>query len=436
MSWKNELTNNALLSKRERFGLAALFICAFVARALWGLGSSLNIEGGDSPFYLELAKRVFTGELSNTAIWAAVGPLYPYFLSLFYFLVPTDLIISTVRIAQSFLDSLLCLVVFDSTRLVFNKRAGFIAAILLTFDPRFILQSSDIATESLFTFLLALSLWLFIRTYRLAQLTPQQKISGYLGATILGLLAAFTRPIALPIPLLLLLLLLLPRPTRTQFILVSLLIAGAFTIVIGWGWYKYQTAGNFVIISEGLTGNFWIGSHGDGQWHGFNHFTNEISELAKKYNGRYAYFEDALATIMADPPAYLKLLALKFTRAYLQPHGTVGVGTEGQSLKEILGLILSGKQNILTLLTAQDFSIKLVIYIFHFTGLLGGLAGIYLSRNNLLKIAPLVSPIVYFTVAYTLLTIIPRYLFPIMLFYLIFAAYALEQAYARLNSRT
>ena len=82
------------------------------------------------------------------------------------------------------------------------------------------------------------------------------------------------------------------------------------------------------------------------------------------------------------------------------------------------------------LIQSEGFFPKLIIYIFHYIGLIGGLIGIYLTRRDWLKVLPLTLPIAYFTIFYTLLTIIPRYLLPIMPLYMIFAAYTFERLHA------
>jgi len=241
------------------------------------------------------------------------------------------------------------------------------------------------------------------------------------GANALLILAALTRAIALPLVLLFDGLLLLPRPTRAQLRWLTLIVVLAVIAIGGWALQIYLTTGQLVVISTGFEGHFWMGSRSDGQWHGILAFEAERKEMQARYGGRDAYVEDALRTIAADPAAYVRLLFTKVAAAYLQPHGTVTF--PGESLKEMAAKVLQGQLSLSELINGSAFWPKLYIYIFHFTGLIGGLIGLWLARRKELAVLPLVIPIVYLTVVYTVLTIIPRYIFPAMPFYIILAAY-------------
>ncbi|MBI5051760.1 MAG: hypothetical protein HZB52_00630 [Chloroflexi bacterium] len=117
----------------------------------------------------------------------------------------------------------------------------------------------------------------------------------------------------------------------------------------------------------------------------------------------------------------------------MQPQGTVSFGNEGESLKDLALQVLNKKMSLNDLIQSSGFFPKLIIYIFHYIGLIGGLIGIILMRRDWLKVLPLTLPIAYFTLFYTLLTIIPRYLLPIMPLYMIFAAYTVEKLYTHLR---
>jgi len=114
----------------------------------------------------------------------------------------------------------------------------------------------------------------------------------------------------------------------------------------------------------------------------------------------------------------------------LQPHGTVSF--PGESLKEMAAKVLRGEMSVNELLRADSFWPKLCIYILHSLSVIGGLAGLWLARREWVKILPLALPLFWISFAYTLLTIIPRYVFPTMPFYTACAAYALMAGRERL----
>jgi hypothetical protein len=255
-----------------------------------------------------------------------------------------------------------------------------------------------------------------------ARSAQRGQFAGYVAATVLLLFASFTRATALPLIVLLPLSLLLPKPSKAQFLGMALMGSMGIVLVTGWVVQNYRATGQWVVISDGLGSNFWMGSRLDGQWHGLVEFNKERADLQSRYGGRDAYVEDALRTIAADPAAYVRLLASKVTQTYSQPYGTVVFG--GESLKNLAAQMLRGERTLTELMKGEAFWPKLIVYVFHYASVLGGLIGLWLARRDWLKVLPLVLPILYFTAAYTFLTIIPRYIFPTMPFYMILAAFA------------
>ncbi|MEK6575707.1 MAG: glycosyltransferase family 39 protein, partial [Chloroflexota bacterium] len=328
---------------------------------------------------------------------------------------------------QAVLDMLMCLTAFDLARRIFDAHVGLLTALILALDLRFIAQAGAINTETIFIFLVVLGVWLFVA----ARAAQGRRLWGYAGSVVILLLSALTRPAALPLPILLIVSLLLPRPTRTQMIAAGLIAGVGMAGFVIYAVRNYQATGQITIISDGLAANFWMGSRSDGQWHGIVEFEKEREGLRERHNGRHAYIEDALQTIVGDPAAYVRLLFVKVTAAYLQPHGTVTFS--GESLKELAMKAVRGQIGIADLVSAEAFWPKLYIYIFHFSGLIGGLIGGWLARREWVKILPLVLPAITFTGVYTILTIIPRYVFPEMPFVMILAAYAAVQLRARVR---
>ena len=398
-------------------GIAAL---ALTLRLSWVLIIWPNppLPGGDALTYLQAGQDLADGGSVNWTVMLAIGPLYPLYLSLFYRLLPEAAILPAIRICQAFMDTAMCLLVFDLGRRLFRARVGLLAASLLALDLRFITQVNNITTETLFIFLFVAGVWAFV-------VARESKKITHLGvANAILMLAAFTRAVALPIPLLLTGSLLLPKPTWQQFLVVGSMVSLVVLGVAGWSARQYQLTGQWVIISDGFGGNFWMGSRDDGQWHGSVRFQAEVDDLRERYNGRLAYLEDSFKTIAADPGAYGRLLFTKLTQTYLQPYGTVTF--PGESLKELLAKVIKGEMALADLITGDYFWPKLYIYLFHFFGLIGGLSGLWLTRRDWLKALPLSLPIVFLTVTYTLLTLIPRYIFPLMPFYMILAAFTIN----------
>lgn len=447
----------------------AIPLVALGLRLSWAFARPPVISpGGDEILYLTIGWGVAAGlpyyTLMDFGI-LAVGPLYPLYLAMLFGpatvvlfpgvvqgvdclarvagylyagcidvessfrLVRLDLVIVFARVGQAMMDTLMCMFVRDIGRRLFGRTTGLAAALLLAMDLRFITQTGSITTETLFIFLLVLGVWAFVA----ARSARRFKTPGCAISVLILFVGALTRPAALPLPALLLASLLLPKPTRRQTVAVGLAIAAGFVAIAAHSIDQYRRTGVVVVISDGVTANFWMGSRGDGQWHGTVEFEKARDEMQARRGTRYAYVEDALNTIAGDPPAYIRLLFRKVTAAYLQPYGTVSF--PGESLKELAVKVARGQIGLSELIGGEAFWPKLTVYIFHFGGLAGALIGVWLARRDWTKIAPLVLPVVTLTGVYTFLTIIPRYIFPGMPFVMILAAYAAVTAAGRARDR-
>ena len=433
MNLKNDLLNK---DSRSLKVLGAIFAAALLARLFWILILTPNYQldgGGDGPLYMWLARTLVEKGwqyLDTNFGTVAVAPVYTIYLAFFHFFFPPESVLTAARIGQAVLDAVSSFAIFDLVQRIFNRRTAWIAALVYALDPRFVVQSGEVYTESLFTSLFLISIWLFAIAHPLPD-PRARSIFKYLIAGASWLIAAFTRAIVLPLAALFGLMTLLPRPSKRQLIALGIAAVVSVTVLVVRSFQLYNAYGRYVIITSGFEGHFWMGSRGDGQWHGIPQFEKERQDLQRRYDGRDAYIEDALNTIIADPLAYARLLFVKATNAYLQPQGTVSFGREGESLKDLALQVLNKKMSLNDLIQSEGFFPKLIIYIFHYIGLIGGLIGITLTRRDWLKVLPLTLPIAYFTIVYTLLTIIPRYLLPIMPLYMIFAAYTFDQAFSR-----
>jgi 4-amino-4-deoxy-L-arabinose transferase-like glycosyltransferase len=417
------------LNRSQTWVLVAIVILALALRLGWVLViiPGRSIDGGDGPYYLNAGRSLIGEGTLNWPAMLTIGPVYPFYISIFDRVLPDDeSVIQAARVGQAFLDIVTCLIMFDLGRRLFETRVGLVAAALFALDLRFIRQTGDISTETIFILLLLASSWAFVWARESTQPLGPRAIL----AAGLGLLAAFTRAIALPIPLLLTGALLLPKPSKAQMLTVGAIVGVVALSVLGWSVRQYQLTGQWVLISDGFGGNFWMGSRSDGQWHGSIGFQKEINDLKVRYNGRLAYMEDAFTTIAANPPAYAKLLVVKGASAYLQPYGTFYFS--GESLKDLVVQTLHGELTLSELVSGDSFWPKLYIYLFHFVGLIGGLIGLWLTRHQWLKLLPITLPILYIPLTYLILTIIPRYLFPIMPFYTVLAAYTLVIVFDKL----
>jgi 4-amino-4-deoxy-L-arabinose transferase-like glycosyltransferase len=421
-----------MTERQTRLALIAVVSLALAVRLWWVLVvvPSPDIAGGDGPFYLKMGRAILEQGLTTAiTMMGTSGPLYPLFFASLYTVLPEDAIMPAARVAQAVMDVLMCGIAFDLGRRVFDARVGLITGLAIALDLRFITQAGAINTETLFTLLLVSSVWVFVIA-RAAE-NDRRKWAGYVVANALFLLATFTRAIAIGLPVLFAGLALLPKPTPAQLKRAALVVGAGALIIGGLTAWTYATTGRIVVISSGLDIQFWMGSRLDGQWHGAEAFEQERAYLIAENPENPPYLRDTFQTIARDPVAYVVLLFRKAAAAYLQPHGTVAF--PGESLKELTIATLRGQITIADLINGEAFWPKLIIYIFHFASVAGGLIGLWLARRDWLKVLPLALPIIYFTAVYTPLVIIPRYVFPTMPFYMLLAAFAGTTLFQRLS---
>lgn len=120
---------------------------------------------------------------------AVRSPGYPLFLLAFVDDPPSDESVSLVMLVQSIIDSLCVLVALLIFRYIVSERWALTAAVLCAVSPHLISATTYMLTETLFTFLMFLSVWLVLRAYSDGQNKSLALVAGLVLAC-----AALTRP--------------------------------------------------------------------------------------------------------------------------------------------------------------------------------------------------------------------------------------------------
>ncbi|HCU98368.1 MAG TPA: hypothetical protein DGM69_03380 [Chloroflexi bacterium] len=202
-----------------------------------------------------------------------------------------------------------------------------------------------------------------------------------------------------------------------------LFLTGFIMVVLPWVIRNWIIFGN-PTIAHGGAAHFWMGAQGDGRSLRKYEMMDEINDLRIGDGGadRYRYVEDAFDIIMNDPVGFLSLRSVRLAEAYMQPFGTVSVG-EVFGTTSIKNLVFDDSRSTLQEIFRQPSLLpKLWIYCFHFGSILASFFYMYKERH--LVVVWMIFPIIifYFTIVYSLLTIIPRYIFPVMSLYLLMSA--------------
>ena len=405
-------------SPRRAISVWWLAAAALALRLAWVLLANPNpsLAGGDGPFYLHLANQIARGNgmQFNGMPMAVVGPVYPAYIAGLQLLVGEPLIQETARVGQALLSAVLALVLYAIGCRLHSTAAGLWAAGLFALDLRFIVEAGSISTETLFSLMLMLTVLAYL------QARAHAKPAWWMLAGVLAGLTALTRAVAQLLPFVMLAHVWLQRRPRVAGRHQLLLLAGFAVAVAPW------VARNWVVfgspsIGEGGAAHFWLGATGSGMWTGNEQMMVDVERLRiAPGSPQFAYLADAFHTILGNPARYIGLRLQRMLGAYAQPFGTVAVaGVFGDvSLKAAAGTW----RTAVAMLGYPVFWLKLWIYLWHFGSVLLSAACVarYWRKPGVWLLPLLV--IGYMSVLYAMLTIIPRYLFPIMPLYVVLAA--------------
>ncbi len=423
----------AALSPQQRLWLVGLLLVALVLRLGWVLlvDPEPKLKGGDGPFYLHLGDQIANGRgLRYGEPVAVVGPVYPAYLAGLQLLFGKVWVVAGARVGQAIIGAVLTALLFALGRRWKGPRVGLVAAGLAAVDFRLIVESGSIYTESLLSTLLMLSLWLYVLSLERGRMHW-----WVLTGVVIGV-AALTRGVVQLLPLALLAHLGAQRTGRGIWRGWGWLLAGFMLVVSPWMMRNWLLFGS-PMISHGGAAHFWMGARGEGRSLRKDEMLSEIETLRIEGGGadRYSYFADALGIIASDPLRFVWLRAHRMTEAYLQPFGTVtlGVVLGDESIKTMLSR--GSGYSMGEVAALPSFWPKLWIYTLHF-GSIGLALFCSLARWRQWREWSLFAiPILYFSGVYMVLTIIPRYLFPIMPLYLLLAAGALVDFRLNMSGR-
>jgi 4-amino-4-deoxy-L-arabinose transferase-like glycosyltransferase len=179
------------------------------------------------------------------------APLYPLTIGSVYWVFGERPLL--VLLLQCLLHAGTCVLLFDLTRRLFGQRAALIAGVLCAVHPVLLRYVPDLHLETLFTFLVTLTIWLTERFARLRDIR-----TGALLGVAFGL-ATLTKSVILLYPGLFAIALLytLSRAKKQLPIrgLATMFVAMALTIS-PWTIRNYKATGHFVPVSSGFSDAF------------------------------------------------------------------------------------------------------------------------------------------------------------------------------------
>lgn len=424
---------------RDNIWLTIILITAAIPRLIYAF--SLEIErvyrGGDSRWYLINGKALFSGEVAGSIDGMAfdisvipVAPLYLVFLgAIQQIFTEITTIVLSVRMIQIALSLLAIYLAYRIGCKLYNKSAGLITAGALALSPAFIFEPSLLLTESLYIFWMTAGIWIYVEFIVQPEDTPNLRWKPLIFTAILLGLATLTRAVLLLFPLGIAGHIIIASgwklwrralPYALGFLLAYAAVASTWTI------YNLVYWDRLVIGSDQLMPVIWRGAVTDDG----NPWQND--ELL----GESTPAEQAAEVISSDPAGYIQLRLRELAGSYARPHGVVDI--PGRSLREVFSVWRQNDGSIGGLLKAiqGDYVwLKLIIYAFHYVGMLAGVVGMWLTRRQWRLSLVLIGYIIYTTLLHIVVLALPRYIFPTQVFFWIFAGVTLAKMWQFMQQR-
>jgi 4-amino-4-deoxy-L-arabinose transferase-like glycosyltransferase len=399
-------------------------------RLAYGLTQSplavYDTEGGDSGWYLENGFTLVTGQQRGVipvdVSKLPTAPLYLALIGVAQATLPPAGAIIAIRVLQAVMGAATCYFVYRLAWVVADDEcAGLVAAAALAIHPAFVLESAQILTETLYIFLATGGLWLYVAAFR-------ERARGVALAGVLLGLATLTRAVLLIFPLGLAIHLLLTLGWRVGLKQAAVLLAAYAVVVFSWTAYNLVTYHRWVIGAEGMIAFLYIGATEEG-WQGPEAVDASLGvtdPATQPPPTQEDYLEAAGEVIGSDLSGYIARRVTRLAGAFWQPHGTTFFS--GESLKSLVADWWGDDRSIGSLFGlagAEAFWPKLSMYVFHFGGIIGGLAGLWFTRRRWPVTLPLLGFLVYTLLIHLVLEALPRYLFPLQVVWWVFAGAAL-----------
>lgn len=391
---------------------AAVFVAALVLRVAFLAMSEANVTEGDPKFYLEIAENLRAGEgYREGHLLAYRPPAFPAFIAGVQSLFGEELL--RLRLAQSVLGALLCVLILALGWRLGGLRVGVLAAGFAACYPPLVRISSEILSENLFLCLLLGALYCLLRS------RDGHRLPWQLGAGVLFGLAALTREVGLVVLLATLIWQVLERRSLSAGLANwAMVLITCLLVVSPWTVRNYQQFERLVPVSTNGGINFYMGNNpqatGEFRWAiapGARWNQPSPKGALELEAGRLG-FEAGLEFIESEP---LRFVSLSLKRAWIMLGPAYAVEA-GQSAPELIYRLVW-------------FAMYCALFAFGLVGALFLLASPYRNPCLLLYLAvlALMAPHVI-TVAN------PRYQLPIVPLLVLLSAMAVEYYVLRRRS--
>jgi len=337
-------------------------------------------------------------------------PLYPFFLALIYKLFGAEKTgIIVIRLVQSFLGVLTCLLVYLIATRIFNQKIGILSSLIVAVHPAIIAYTGLHLTETLFIFLLSLFVLYFIKSYFVYSISTKDTfLCGLFWS-----LTVLNREELLLFPIFIILgLFWIGKEFKSVAKYAIVFLAGALIILGPWITRNYINFHKFVPVTKGGGEVLYVSNYLDPgeKWTPDGERFHRILQDAK-INIHSSYVKETIKNLKDmlryRPFEYLDMLWKKFKELWLHPSGLYQIPIK---------------------------SLKITYLLIHY--LLLCLCGIGIINSFALKnqkIIPLILLLVYVTIFHVLILFpLARYMLPFLPYVFIFSTSGFFYFYDRI----
>jgi 4-amino-4-deoxy-L-arabinose transferase-like glycosyltransferase len=385
-----------------------IFAIALIPRFSWFFVKGKNLDitipaGGDAIGYDQLAVNLIKYHqyaFTPGKPTAYREPVYPYFLAIIYYIFGLSNY-TAVRVAQIFISSLTCVVIFLLAKDLFDKKVALVSSFISCFWPHFVYYSTTILRETLFCFLLVLCVYFLNKVY-------QQKEFKLVNSIIAGImcgLCCLMNSTALLFVFLSFVVLSLTKKFR-QVLVIFVLFVSLYSL---WVVRNYIVFNEFVLGSTvgGMTiygasvGDYRIfGTPQEKEFWEKDEVMKKAATMDELQANKY-FMQEAKKVILSNPKGFFIRCIKRFLKLYrIYPHRG-----KGYVHSEILMILVS----------VFSYGILLPFFVYSF----------FINLSSFKKYIFLYLPILIFSFVYTLIWAVIRYRLPLEPYIIIFASYIL-----------
>jgi len=251
-----------------------------------------------------------TGYPTITRGWCR-APGYPIFLSVLFTLFGKSLLI--VRIIQSCIDGLTALFIILIGQELFDNRTGLLAGCMYALYPQFIINSSSILTECLFTYFYIMAIFGIMR-----MLNKKASLSfSFFTGCVFAAAALVRTPAFVFFPFCIAFGICLTRTERSSLTGFAFAAAG-FGIITGtWIYQAWMETSRIIPIATAGIINLWLGNSAYGMHYYFKTSTSwalrdQFIHLAYNQESSSWFLQNCADFIREKPVVFLKMKLLNF----------------------------------------------------------------------------------------------------------------------------